>query len=191
MDIYLFPEKKEGGIGRLNDPDTNVAMLMIAPVEDYGELLSALDICSTNVYHQTKYIQRVLKHMWTIYTKELKTYKGPEMLLLYANRDSLMNLAKELDIDPYTTLMDDIEEMRKVRNEIRCVLHMTEPCDCSNPKRLDYMNILPACFTAMIGNTIPRRRLYKVIHDAVLDGEMLEIMNEFSLGFKRVREDNE
>ena len=68
---------------------------------------------------------------------------------------------------------------------------MTEPCDCSNPKRLDYMNILPACFTAMICNAIPRRRLYKVIHDAVMDRQMLEIMNEFSLGFKRVREQDE
>ena len=118
-----------------------------------------------------------MKHSYTIITD--------------SGSDLPKSLAKELDIDPYTTLMDDIEEMRKVRNELRCVLHITEPCDCSNPKRLDYMNILPACFTAIIDNAIPRRRLYKVIHDAVLDEQMLEIMNDFSLCFRSVRDQDE
>lgn len=192
MRIILFPEKQDGGVGKLNGHDTNVAMLTVAPLEEYGELLAALDICSKNVYHQTRYIHKIIEYSGILHSDTDEGNDRPVIYLLYINKDSLLRLAQADGVDVDKDLISDIEEMRKVRRELISVLGITDvEYDYRAPeRRLDYMDILPACFKAILNNNIPQRRLYHVIHAGSSDAETVAIVNK-AIGILRTSQDGD
>lgn len=190
MRIILFPEKREAGVGRYNGPDTSVAMIAVGTIEDFGELEMALELSRMLVYHQTRYIQDILKYATSFSTDQLENYEGTPKLVMYLNNESILKLAHDADIDAGTTLRDDIGEIRKTRRNIIETLGIKEiDHDYMYPHyRLDFMALLPGCFNALLNNRIPQRRLFQVVHDCSPDEELLTVVNEISHIIKEIKD---
>ncbi len=190
MRIILFPEKKEAGVGRYNGPETSVAMIAVAPKEDYVELEMALEMSRMLVYHQTRYIHNILKYATFFSTDQIENYKGDPKLIMYLNNGSILKLADDAGIDAYTTLREDIGEIRKTRRNIIETLGIEEiDHDYMYPQyRLDFMALLPGCFCALLNNRIPQRRLFQVIHEDSPDKELRTVIDEISHIIKEIKD---
>ena len=192
MRIFIYPEKKEFGVGRLNSPDTDVAMFAVGTYSEFAELWAALDICKVIGYNQTKYIHNLYQGVFFADTAEsFEDDKNP-MIVMYVDKDHLFSLLdKDVD-DPVATLQEDIGRIHKVRREIISVVGTGDLSeDLTDPKtRLDFLTVLPSCLNAILNNRIPQRRKFIAVHDAMEADEVLGIIDSLSNLFKTLIEVN-
>ena len=192
MRIFIYPEKKEFGVGRLNSPDTDVAMFAVGTYSEFAELWAALDICKVIGYNQTKYIHNLYKGVFFADTAEfIEDDKNP-MIVMYVDKAHLFSLLdKDVD-DPVATLQEDIGRIHKVKREIISIVGIGDLSeDLTDPKtRLDFLTVLPSCLNAILNNRIPQRRKFIAVHDAMEADEVLGIIDSLSNLFKTLIEVN-
>lgn len=192
MRIFIYPEKKEFGVGRLNSPDTDVAMFAVGTYSEFAELWAALDICKVIGYNQTKYIHNLYQGVFFADTAEFFEDDKNPMIVMYVDKAHLFSLLdKDVD-DPVATLHEDIGRIHKVRREIISVVGTGDLSeDLTDPKtRLDFLTVLPSCLNAILNNRIPQRRKFIAVHDAMEADEVLGIIDSLSNLFKTLIEVN-
>lgn len=192
MRIFIYPEKKEFGVGRLNSPDTDVAMFAVGTYSEFAELWAALDICKVIGYNQTKYIHNLYQGVFFADTAEFFEDDKNPMIVMYVDKAHLFSLLdKDVD-DPVATLQEDIGRIHKVRREIISVVGTGDLSeDLTDPKtRLDFLTVLPSCLNAILNNRIPQRRKFIAVHDAMEADEVLGIIDSLSNLFKTLIEVN-
>jgi hypothetical protein len=192
MRIFIYPEKKEFGVGRLNSPDTDVAMFAVGTYSEFSELWAALDICKVIGYNQTKYIHNLYQGVFFADTAEFFEDDKNPMIVMYVDKAHLFSLLdKDVD-DPVATLHEDIGRIHKVRREIISVVGTGDLSeDLTDPKtRLDFLTVLPSCLNAILNNRIPQRRKFIAVHDAMEADEVLGIIDSLSNLFKTLIEVN-
>lgn len=192
MRIFIYPEKKEFGVGRLNSPDTDVAMFAVGTYSEFAELWAALDICKVIGYNQTKYIHNLYQGVFFADTAEFFEDDKNPMIVMYVDKGHLFSLLdKDVD-DPVATLQEDIGRIHKVRREIISVVGTGDLSeDLTDPKtRLDFLTVLPSCLNAILNNRIPQRRKFIAVHDAMEADEVLGIIDSLSNLFKTLIEVN-
>ena len=192
MRIFIYPEKKEFGVGRLNSPDTDVAMFAVGTYSEFAELWAALDICKVIGYNQTKFIHNLYKGVFFADTAEFFEDDKNPMIVMYVDKAHLFSLLdKDVD-DPVATLHEDIGRIHKVRREIISVVGTGDLSeDLTDPKtRLDFLTVLPSCLNAILNNRIPQRRKFIAVHDAMEADEVLGIIDSLSNLFKTLIEVN-
>ena len=192
MRIFIYPEKKEFGVGRLNSPDTDVAMFAVGTYSEFAELWAALDICKVIGYNQTKYIHNLYQGVFFADTAEFFEDDKNPMIVMYVDKAHLFSLLDKDVGDPVATLQEDIGRIHKVRREIISVVgtgdlseHLTDP-----KTRLDFLTVLPSCLNAILNNRIPQRRKFIAVHDAMEADEVLGIIDSLSNLFKTLIEVN-
>lgn len=192
MRIFIYPEKKEFGVGRLNSPDTDVAMFAVGTYSEFAELWAALDICKVIGYNQTKYIHNLYQGVFFADTAEFFEDDKNPMIVMYVDKAHLFSLLdKDVD-DPVATLQEDIGRIHKVRREIISVVGTGDLSeDLTDPKtRLDFLTVLPSCLNAILNNRIPQRRKFIAVHNAMEADEVLGIIDSLSNLFKTLIEVN-
>lgn len=192
MRIFIYPEKKEFGVGRLNSPDTDLAMFAVGTYSEFAELWAALDICKVIGYNQTKYIHNLYQGVFFADTAEFFEDDKNPMIVMYVDKAHLFSLLdKDVD-DPVATLQEDIGRIHKVRREIISVVGTGDLSeDLTDPKtRLDFLTVLPSCLNAILNNRIPQRRKFIAVHDAMEADEVLGIIDSLSNLFKTLIEVN-
>ena len=192
MRIFIYPEKKEFGVGRLNSPDTDVAMFAVGTYSEFAELWAALDICKVIGYNQTKYIHNLYQGVFFADTAEFFEDDKNPMIVMYVDKAHLFSLLdKDVD-DPVATLQEDIGRIHKVRREIISVVGIGDLSeDLTDPKtRLDFLTVLPSCLNAILNNRIPQRRKFIAVHNAMEADEVLGIIDSLSNLFKTLIEVN-
>ena len=192
MRIFIYPEKKEFGVGRLNSPDTDVAMFAVGTYSEFAELWAALDICKVIGYNQTKYIHNLYQGVFFADTAEFFEGDKNPMIVMYVDKAHLFSLLdKDVD-DPVATLQEDIGRIHKVRREIISVVGTGDLSeDLTDPKtRLDFLTVLPSCLNTILNNRIPQRRKFIAVHDAMEADEVLGIIDSLSNLFKTLIEVN-
>ena len=184
MRIYIFPEKKGAGVGRVNSPETEVAMFAVGSRKDFAELWVALDICRDIGYNQTRHIHKLFRSVYFLDTSDFEEGNENPMLIMYVDKAHLLSLLdkdKEVD-DPIATLLKDVDQIRKVRREIVSVVGTEDLSeDLTRPTtRLDFLTVLPSCLRAVLNNRIPQRRNFIAVHESLEDEELVEIVNSLS-----------
>lgn len=192
MRIYIFPEKKGAGVGRVNSPETEVAMFAVGSRKDFAELWVALDICRDIGYNQTRHIHKLFRSVYFLDTSDFEEGNENPMLIMYVDKAHLLSLLdkdKEVD-DPIATLLKDVDQIRKVRREIVSVVGTEDLSeDLTRPTtRLDFLTVLPGCFSAVLNNSIHQRRNFIAVHENLDDEELIRIVNSLSISFHKLKE---
>ena len=190
MRIYIFPEKKGAGVGRVNSPETEVAMFAMGPHKDFAELWAALDICRDIGYNQTKYIHKLFRSVYFLDTSHFEECKENPMIIMYIDKAHLLSLLdkdEKVD-DPVATLLKDVDQIRKVRREIVSVVGTADLSEgLTRPTgRLDFLTVLPGCLSAVLNNRIPQRRNFVAVHENLDDEELIHIVNSLSSSFNKL-----
>ena len=182
MRIYIFPEKKGSGVGRINSPETEVAMFAVGSHKDFGELFTALEICRDIGYNQTKYIHKLDRSVYFLDAADLQNDDENPMFIMYVDKTHMLSLLGEEVDDPIAALLDDLDQIPKIRREIVSVVGLEDLSeDLTRPTtRLDFLTILPSCLRAVLNNRIPQRRNFIAVHESLEDEELVEIVNSLS-----------